>query len=142
MIDECVEILIENSMFYRSDPQDSSMHWASPDILIDIVYDLIQVAANVLGVAGPTIAVGLWLKEKGKSKKDKTANLDFEKHKTHSVIKKIDINEFFKEDLLLLDAFQDVLQHHGWPERESQDDAQKIYSVILSNLKDQSSRNE
>ena len=126
---------MENSAFYRTNPDDSSLHWAPPEVLVAIVYDVIQIAANVLGVLGPVVGAGAWLRQKSKQKqaeKAKVAN----KELANKALTLIEVDKFASEDLILLESFSEVLKYHGWPQIDAESDASEIYELIRRHLKE------
>lgn len=138
-VDQCIEALLDNSAFYRSHPEDGAMHWAPPEVLIGIVYEAVQVAANLLGVAGPTVAAGLWLRKRALAKKDAAKDSqEAVRTKISNEVLLIDADQFTKEDAALVESFKEVLRFHGWPERESEADARKLHSILCSAVKDRS----
>jgi hypothetical protein len=136
---DVADILLANSAFYRSSPDDEALYLIDPATLAALAYKILQVAAVVFGATIPPIKGASWLYRKYVSKDvaqpddpartavprelprtELRANLERLKANAQDV----EINQQLNEGL------EQILAYHGWPAAEARADAQRIAAVL------------
>jgi hypothetical protein len=139
------EILLKNSSFYRTSPEDTALYLVDFTVIASLTYQIIQYAANIFGAALPVIGGLTWAYKKFLARPDsnpqsKTVSEDdrvaFPALNATELGRRLEAlrgdaqNETLRTELI--SHIEQILGFHGWPTEEAKTDAQLIVNVLLN----------